>query len=733
VRPGALGFALALAAAGATTLAQAQPRPVHPAPPPPASSAPAPAPARAPGAELRPSDLRARFGTDVASRLMRSTDPEERLRGLERAAATHTQEALAQLEAAAKVGAAGGLDSRTLLEGVAAKDPRGLLVVVRGLAQWSDRELARAALSAIVAAGTPAFQTRVPSVTSRDPAADEAEGAARVLLAREEAAMALAASGNTLALEGLMREVRAGGAGQAPALDALAVYPPSAPLLGGVMLTTPAMIELAVDVGDLRALDSIRGALRASDPALRAAALAALGSAGDARTAEAAREALKDRDPRVRLAGADALVRLGAPDAGQAVEGLVADDATARDALRLAQDVQAEGVTKAAAARAAASADPETRAAAVAALGRQTSGAAVTALMTLVGDARLAGNVADALARSPGAGAMGALESLGVGQATRRLAGRAYLVRRLSRGERSARLDGLLAVLAASGDAVDRAVGVEALVALGERPLERALADRDARVRRAAAMGARAGRQDGAAALLAALAVEPDETTRQVLALGLADGDAQAAVSTLALLERAQAGAADAPLAALALARRADDELASKVDALLASRDPLVRAHVARGLGASAARDATGRLARAYAFEGDVGVRRALVAALATREGDAASPARRDALALAARLDPDRVVRAAASRAVSGTPPARTARARSREVAWLRLVPAEGAALPRDMVGTLVAADGLAVPIAFDDDGYALVPGLTPGEARLRLAPRLPAYEAASP
>jgi hypothetical protein len=34
------------------------------------------------------------------------------------------------------------------------------------------------------------------------------------------------------------------------------------------------------------------------------------------------------------------------------------------------------------------------------------------------------------------------------------------------------------------------------------------------------------------------------------------------------------------------------------------------------------------------------------------------------------------------------------------------------------------------LPVVFDADGYALVPGLSPGDSRLRLAPRLPAYEA---
>jgi hypothetical protein len=45
------------------------------------------------------------------------------------------------------------------------------------------------------------------------------------------------------------------------------------------------------------------------------------------------------------------------------------------------------------------------------------------------------------------------------------------------------------------------------------------------------------------------------------------------------------------------------------------------------------------------------------------------------------------------------------------------------------MVATVVGADGLARPVVFDEEGYALVPGLPPGEARVRLAPALPAYE----
>jgi hypothetical protein len=121
-------------------------------------------------------------------------------------------------------------------------------------------------------------------------------------------------------------------------------------------------------------------------------------------------------------------------------------------------------------------------------------------------------------------------------------------------------------------------------------------------------------------------------------------------------------------------------------------------------------------------------VRRALIEALATRPAEEhGAPSWRDAVELAAHLEPDRVTRALAARALEGRAPPR--RSPGHEVAWLRVVPAEGAALPRELTGALIDAGGLALPVVFDADGYALVPGLPPGDSTLRLAPRLPAYQ----
>jgi HEAT repeat protein len=681
-------------------------------------SEPAPAPTASPS-------LRAHFGVDAANRLLRSSDPAERLRGLERAAAIRTPEALTLLERAASPATPGGFDPRAPVEGVARKDPRALLVVVRALATWTSEPGAREALAGILDAATQSFLTQV--ATSQDPATAETVGLARLRLAREQAAIALALSGHPLALESLLASARGGGPAQEPALEALAMFPPASTLFGGVALTTPPTIALAAQTGDLRVLDAIQGVLAASDPAVRAAAFAALGLAGDARVQPAARLALKEPDARVRVAAAEALAELGAPDAGPAVEALVGDPATAREGLRLAQVVQSTGVTRAAAARAAASADDATRAAALVALGRQTDPAAVEALVALVSDARLGGDAADALARSPSPGAMAALEKLAAAAPTRRLALRAYFVRRTVRGERSLPLEAHLAAAVASADPVDRALAVQILVALGQRPLASALADPDPRVQRGGAMGALAlPPSERARAVAVGLPVVRDEPARQVLAFLLDEADDTVA-STRDLLDRARSGAADAPLAAMALARRSSDELAEPVDALLASSDPVLRAHVARGLGASATSDATGRLARAYDFETDVEVRRALIRALASRTQDEQATYRREALALAARLDPDRITRDLAARAEAGEPLQGTAA--MREVAWLRLVAAPGASLPPATTGTVTGVDGLARPVVFDDDGYALVGGLPPGQALLRLASRSTAYQ----
>jgi HEAT repeat protein len=693
---------------------------------------------------IRSPSLRDRIGIGRAALLMRSNDVDERLRGVEQVASLRTPEALALLERVTGRLASGGLDPRLPAEGTARSDPRALLVAVRGLAMWTDQDAARAALAAIVDAPNASLGPPIhpgdsdafdrPGIPAGGAAADDAvSDSARIGLARSEAAMALARTGNADALGALLAIGRRAGPGQGPALDAIATVPSSGPIiLGNIAQETHAVIALAGEMADLRTIDAIAGMVRSSDPAVRAAAITALAVAGDARDVEAARDAATDHEPSVRVAAAEALVRLGAPDAEKVVAALVTDDATALDGLRLIQDVQGEDVTKAAAARAIASADPVIRVASVVALGRQTSPAAVSVLEMLASDPRLGGDAACSLAHSPSPVALGAIEGLARGAASRRLAARAYFVRRYTRGERSGPMDAVIEGLARSTDPSDRVVGAQARFAFGVTTVDDALGDADPRVRRAIAMSALSKWTERArSALLERMTEEPDDPTRVVLAVGLIDGDPLGVVPASTLFARANGARADAPLAARALMRRAGNVPPEWVDALMGSPDVILRAQAARGLGDSRAPDAAARLARAYAWEADAQVRRALIGGLVGRGAQSSAGPPQQALEIAATLDPDPEVRwlaehdRAYARGVdgSGIP----------EVAWIRLAPADGAALPTDETAVLVTSDGDTLPVAFDDDGYALVPGVPPGQTWLRLAPRLPTYSARIP
>jgi hypothetical protein len=307
------------------------------------------------------------------------------------------------------------------------------------------------------------------------------------------------------------------------------------------------------------------------------------------------------------------------------------------------------------------------------------------------------------------------------------------VVRALVRGERSDAGDEILSRLAASKDGRERALGAFGRVALGGASLEAVLGDGDPRVRRAAAMASLARPSTASVrALLGRLASEHDEATRQVLAVGLLGGDTEGMLTTTWLVDRAESGGADAAVSAYALARRADEPIERKVGQLLASKDVVLRAHTARGLAFGALPDASGRLAKAYAYETDVAVRRSVVAALVARTNDATSPARRSTLEIAAQLDPDGPARQTARLGLSGAA-APLAPAVAQETAWLRVTLDSGAPPGDAYVGSVVRSDGVAVPMAFDDDGFAIVPGLPPGEVRLLLAPRLPSYKASKP
>jgi hypothetical protein len=129
--------------------------------------------------------------------------------------------------------------------------------------------------------------------------------------------------------------------------------------------------------------------------------------------------------------------------------------------------------------------------------------------------------------------------------------------------------------------------------------------------------------------------------------------------------------------------------------------------------------------ARIRAVADDVAEEHEALGALAARDKDASAPARKNVLAIASELDPDGAVRQGARRAINGATAPYSASPIS-ECAWLRLTLDNGGQPGEAFVGSIVRSDGVAVPIVFDEEGFAVVPGLPPGESRLVLAPRLP-------
>lgn len=650
-----------------------------------------------------PHDLRARFGVEMVKRLLEASDSASRLRGIARAADVGSPEAVQLLTARTE-------------RAVWKSDPHEALALARALAPFADKPAVRDALESIL-------KSTVSSMRAGSSVNDGGDPAARFELARETAALALVRSGDPKKL-GLL--VKLAGS-DTPAADAsknalVSVHLPPSFVLDTQALTTPAAIELAAAIGDVRVEPTLRNATHASSSAVRASAVDALAELGDPTTIAVAKEALGDRSPHVRVAGARALARANAPERFKAIVALLDDDATLDAGIALAAATADADVVKALARRLATAPSIDTKKAVIAALGRQDSVDALRVLATFAKTPELSFDVAHALAVSPNEGAMRVVEKMIADPATSRLGVRAYVARRRATEEGSDTGDAAIESLRASKDGGARALGSYATLLLGKGDPEAMLGDRDARVRRAVAMALGDDRRAKERHLLAErLAKEPDEAVRTLSAVAFLDPTSRSHVPTLALEDRARSVGGDAPLSILARAARKAEAPDDFVAEELASPDPLLRAHAARGLAESAAPDATGLLASAYAEETDVDARRAIVLAIA-----AASPrdsvSRTTTLKLAATLDPDPVIRGRAVRALAGVPVSATPEVT--ETGWLKVETADGSKAPAVMLGAVARADGIAVPIVFDDDGIALVPGLPPGPARLVLAPR---------
>jgi cellulose synthase operon protein C len=683
--------------------------------------------------------LRAQLGIPVAQRLLASDDFASRVRGIERLGAIGSPEAIDAL-----------VDAMDQQSSVPARDPRARLVAVRVLAGEAGRDSVR--------------QLLMREVT--DTSGNDGRGGVSPLagVLRATAALALARAGDKKALSALVAALLQPGSTAEAALRALRVYPPASlePFLEGRKRLTPVLATFLGELGDLRAVGRLRAMLQEADPAGKAAAAVALAKLGDDSALPLAREWLKKSEPRQRRAAAEVLVYLDAPEAPAAVAALLTSEATREEGLRLALLAPSPALA-APLAKVLPDLVEELRGRAVAAIGRAGG---VAQLAPLLDQRETALAAAFALATAPGAEARGALEQALAGDrakkgAGRRLLLRAGVVRALALDDAPAGLkDGLRALFKETA-AVDRAAGAFGLVAIGALSLSDAL---DASCKGGAAAGCDA---TAAAAARGALALPDGASSLEPLVpllaraaqaadpRGLATTGPQAApnpgqvfavamgvallahpdggeLPTSVLAAWAEGGGPLAPLAARALPARDDEALRGRIKRLLEGSDPVVRAHVALGLGRDPEASAVSLLTSAYRFEEDAGVRRAVVRALSRR----AEVQRLATLALARDLDPDDEVRALARGALDGRnldpglEPARGVEPR-RGVAWVSIrandavekAAGDDGGSPRhqERSARLVRADGIALPVVADPDGELLVPGILAGPASLLL------------
>ncbi len=670
-----------------------------------------------------PQDLRGRFGLDRIESLLARDEPGATLRAIDRARTLGTPEALSLI--------APQHDPLSHVRG----DGRGAIALVRTLSEHTADTDARHALSAVMI--LPAGGGR------RDERQIGAGDAERFELARGLAAMALAASHESEA-SALLESARAsGGSPGRAATTALRAYPaqrlPDAPETTAT--SDDGRLPLAAASGDLRALGAIdrqleperdggseatRSGLRPAAAARRARAIESLAELGDTRVLALARAAGKDEAPPVRLAAARALVAFADEEAAAATAELLKDDATVKEGVELARAIgrganaasssrpSIRDLIRALAARLAATADVDLRRSCLAALGTFSAAESVAAIAPFLADPALAVDAAEALARSPRPEAANALVVLArAGGGATRLGLRAAMVRRALTGEPLPALEEVASGLASSPAVADRAVARAFLVVSRRLEPNLALADASPEVRRAVFAATPFER----ALAVHAAATDADPVVR-ALAYAQLENAAPELVGTVELTRRLRELEIDAPLAARVLASRATVTDAP-VLALLHAPDPLVQREAVVGYARSTAPDRSGYLADLALYGADVEIRRAAIAGLASQ--DDLSSAIVDLLAVSARLDPDALCRALAGgvRLVDD----------AGEVAWLHSDHRPDG-LPYEAL--LTTSSGVRA-LAFDTDGDAIVLGVSAAPKQLRLAPRVPAYDPASP
>jgi cellulose synthase operon protein C len=650
-----------------------------------------------------------RFGVARLERWLSSDDPAARLRAIERLGELGDVAARAKLTNYA-------FERRAQLGG------RECLALARALAPHAADAKVLLVLAMLL--------NQSPSKTAGPEEAGLSE------LWRGAAALALAADGSEAALLALGRALRTAGTTAALAADALLAHPPEVlvPLLDAPGEPTPALARLLGELGDQRAFHSLRGWVRGGSPEVRAAAAVALTRLGHFETVPLGALWLGEGSAELRRAGLEILLLAQDPRAEALLRGWVEGPGVDAEERALLLDYPSPAFAPAlVASLERGEPDGGWR---WALLGRVGGPAAAAQLVKGLEDESSAFAAAHALSRfsgdevqAPLAAALSAGVAPGLGLRSAALRGAAS-------AERYPSLEARYRALARSELPVERAAAAWAHSLAGGRAAIEELTSGDA-LRVAAAASNVLWFEDAVceAALQDASRAEPG-TIRTALAACLRAPPARRLVTSDWLWSLvAEAGVAR-PIALRVLAERSDPGLWAALTSYLDHSDPLVREHVARGLGESGRPSAVGYLVRRFAYETDEGVRRAIVVALASQSGRAA----RRWLELAARLDPSPRVRTAARLASGGVRLADPGR--GGESLWVRLVaggagqvgpdasspgPAESgaappsAAPPPGLPALVSVAPGLAIPVFADPAGLLVIPGLPVTHLGIRL------------
>ena len=633
--------------------------------------------------------MRSRLGSSTARNLLASPDDEDQIRGVQRLGAQNDFAAI-----------------QILLQDITdtpkkAADPRVRIEMIRAMAPFASRAPVRAVLVSWM------MERRNPGRAS--PLGD---------LAADQAAMALSAYGNTDAIRQLVLAIPEGEEAATRAANALLAHPPALiePFLLPRALESKVVVEVLGEMGDLRAIPALRKLLTEGDISVRVAAGIALARLGDSSAASTARDWLAQEGSsfELRIGTAQILTLIRDPYGPRAIAVLLADPATRDEGIALAELAPTQQLASSLAGLATIS-EGDQLARVFVALANCGGPLAAKTLESLLQKSNR--DAAVALGRCRGPEASAAISRALRDPKTRRIAARAALVRAAEQGMQVDGLASALGTLSKSSDPADRFVGVFGLVFTGRAQIK-TIAKSEDPLALVAACNASVSAVSQRAECKNALAKTTDMESREAFAASLFRDATIDGVSTSTLFEWAETPATSAPVFARLLGSRDAESVRPRIERLLFSGDPDVRAQMAIGLGESTQPSVVSLLARAYAFEQDPVVRRAVVTGIASVHAKRRTVVGRRWLETAEMLDPDTIVRATAHRGLSGN--RRFPIEQGEHMLWLRVGTGSDDGMTGVYAVRVVLPDGSTISAVTAPDGEVLIPSMAPGLVSVR-------------